>query len=102
MLDSTEDTILREIRRGRLAAFKVGVQWRVTDEALAAYMEALQCPDEPKEKATSVGTTGGRGGGQRSLSPQGERVRGILEEGIKRKRDRDAKLKAGAANKLKP
>lgn len=102
MLDSTEDTILREIQRGRLGAIRVGVQWRITDAQLAAYVEAQTCHDEPKEKATSRGTPNAKNGGRRSLSPQGERERAILEAGLKRKQERDAKRKAGAANRSKP
>lgn len=33
-----EDTVLAEIKRGRLAAIKVGRSWRITDAALHAYL----------------------------------------------------------------
>lgn len=39
ILDSSRSTVLREIERGRLKAFKVGNCWRVSADALAAYME---------------------------------------------------------------
>jgi excisionase family DNA binding protein len=33
-------TVLRMIHRGELAAFKVGQQWRITDETLRSLMAA--------------------------------------------------------------
>ncbi|KMT21570.1 helix-turn-helix domain-containing protein [Clostridium cylindrosporum] len=42
MLDADHQTIKREIERGRLRAFKVGSEWRISEEALADYMKLVK------------------------------------------------------------
>ena len=42
MLEADHQTVKREIERGRLKAFKVGAEWRITEEALADYMHLVK------------------------------------------------------------
>ncbi|MEG2811734.1 MAG: helix-turn-helix domain-containing protein [Clostridium sp.] len=42
MLDADHQTVKREIERGRLRAFKVGYEWRISEEALAEYMNLIK------------------------------------------------------------
>lgn len=43
-LDCHTETVRRLIRRGELAAVKVGAQWRVTDAALQEYFARRAAP----------------------------------------------------------
>lgn len=85
MLNTSVSTVRREIQAGRLTAFRVGTRWRITDAALAAYVEAQTWhpernakPEAKRVTATSPGTPAGGAGAPLYASPMDERRAAIL------------------------
>ena len=42
VLNVSENTVLKDIHDGRLPAFRVGVQWRISKEDLAAFCKGIR------------------------------------------------------------
>jgi excisionase family DNA binding protein len=87
MLSSSERTILREITKGKLHAFRVGVQWRVLHDDLEGYVEMQRIPIPlPQLPGWSYGNSTNRP----HISPEVQRVLNELDKPIKRRKKKQS------------